>query len=500
MLTVRASGILLHLTSLPNRLGIGDLGPEALKFIDFLAQAGQGYWQVLPTMPTMVRTENSPYRATSAFAGNPLLISLELLCQEGLLHEDDLEACSGIPCGRVDYRQVTAAKHALLALAWKNHKVKDIHAGAFQEFCQDNAIWLDDFALFTVLQQGFAGLAWCDFPTHYRLHEPEALARYLEQNRDDVNREKFKQFIFYRQWHALRRYANENAVQIIGDMPIYVGYDSSDVWSHPHLFKLYENGHTRAVAGVPPDRFSHTGQRWGNPVFDWGRMRHEHYGWWIARLKHSFAMFDAVRIDHFRGFLEYWEIPSHAPDASHGSWQPGPGEHFFQALQRYRLFPPIIVEDLGTITPDVRELVDKLGFPGMRVLQFGFEDDSGATVHLPHNHVPNAVLYTGTHDNNTLRGWFEDELDSHRRLGLSQYLGHPVSAGKVSRELVRMAMMSVCRLTIIPMQELLDAGSDARMNRPGIDVGNWEWRLAADIATPELAATLREMVIQYGRI
>jgi 4-alpha-glucanotransferase len=493
----RASGILLHVSSLPSEFGIGDLGPEAYRWVDFLAGAGQSIWQVLPLNPTTAEGHNSPYQSASAFAGNPLFISPSLLGEAGLLTEGDLRRFKAPGGETIDYGAAYTLKRELLDLTYGRF-VSGAQTGAYDEFCARNASWLNDFALFMAIARSHPGRGPHELPAPLRDRTPEGLAEIRREEREEVERQKFFQYLFSRQWHELKRYANGRGVQIVGDLPFYTGGGSADVWANPSLFKLDESKRPRFVAGVPPDAFSATGQLWGNPVYDWDRHMKTGYGWWIARMRRNLELFDIVRIDHFRGFAASWEIPAGDETAAGGGWADGPGDAFFRALLRHWPFPPIIAEDLGMITADVRELMRRYQFPGMKVLLFAFDGDS-ANPYLPHNHETNAVLYTGTHDNNTARGWFEDEAGPDQKRRLAEYVGAEPAGGEVWWELIRLAMMSVCGLAVIPMQDVLGLGSAARMNRPAVATGNWEWRLRRDQATDDIAVRLSRLAETYGR-
>ena len=451
----RTSGILLHLTSLPSRFGIGDLGPEAYRWVDFLEQSCQRFWQVLPVNPTTHEGRNSPYRSSSAFAGNPLLISPELLRDDGLLTDQDLEAYPGLPTDRVDYDQVIPHKRRLLERA---HEVLRSRGP------NHNRDWLDDFTLFVALRERHAGRPPVEWAPPLRDRDPEALETALRDEAEVVERERFLQYVFHNQWLTLKRYAAARGVHIAGDLPFYVGYESADVWSHPGLFKLDESKKRTVVAGVPPDSFSADGQLWGNPIFDWETHKSDGYAWWVSRLRRNLDMFDLVRLDHFRGFAAHWEV------------------------------------DLGLIPPDVRELLRDAGLPGMKVLLFAFGGETGMNPYTIHNHDPGAVVYTGTHDNNTVRGWFETEASPEETQAVAEYLGTLPSHNTIHDDFIRMAMMSVGQLTVIPMQDWLGLGAEARMNRPAVEDGNWEWRMGGDAATADLANRITRITKIYGRV
>ena len=491
----RESGVLLHPTSLPGPHGIGDLGAEARRFVDFLQAARQGLWQVLPTGPT--GHGNSPYASPSSTAGNPLLISLETLMKEGLLSGHDIQHAPALPAERVAYDAVIALKMPLLRRAWRAFESgATAHQRAeLESFCGENKGWLDDYALFAALKDAHGGAPWQQWEPDIAARRPRALQQWRLQLDDDVRFHRFVQFEFFRQWAVLKRYANERGVRIIGDIPIFVALDSADVWSRPELFHLDDRGNPTVVSGVPPDYFSKTGQRWGNPLYRWDVLAQEGYGWWIQRFRVALSQVDLVRIDHFRGFQAYWEVPARQKTAEHGRWVAGPGESFFRALEAVLGPLPVIAEDLGVITPEVEALRESLGYPGMKVLQFAFGSDA-RNPHLPHNFTHNCVVYTGTHDNDTTVGWFASRSQKERAAVL-RYLGRP--PGEIHWEMVRLAFSSVATIAIVPLQDLLGLGTEARMNLPGKAEGNWEWRFTPDRLGTHLAERLRELAETYGR-
>jgi 4-alpha-glucanotransferase len=494
----RASGILLHVTSLPSPFGVGDLGPGAYRFVDFLAEARQSLWQVLPLNPTGPGRGASPYNAMSAFAGYPLLISPERLVEEGWLAPEDLPPTPDLPEDRVDYPRALALKRSLLEKAFERFRQRRPDPD-YRRFVEAHAAWLEDYALFVALTEHFGERSWDQWPRALRDRHPAALERARRRLGRRVAMEKFWQYLFFRQWHALRAYARDRGIQIIGDLPIYVDYHSADVWVHPDLFQLDDQKRPTHVAGVPPDYFSATGQRWGHPVYRWDVLHRRGYDWWVRRVAHNLSLYDVIRIDHFRGLVAYWEIPAHEPTAVHGRWVTAPAEDFFRTLLKRFPCLPIIAEDLGVITPDVREFMERWSLPGMRVLLFAFGADMPTNPYAPHNHVRHCVVYTGTHDNNTVRGWFEQEATDEDRRRLFRYLGRTVTADEVAWEMIRLAMMSVADWVIVPMQDVLGLGAEARMNVPGTPTGNWEWRLRPHSLTPELARRLADMTETYGR-
>jgi 4-alpha-glucanotransferase len=498
MFKKRASGILLHISSILTDYGIGDVGPAAHEFVDFLKRAGQNYWQILPLNYTMIKTNFSPYNCFSAFAGNPLLISPDLMYRDGLLRKEELKEKPVFPAGRVDYRKVFAWKSKLFNKAFA--RCGGLSAlGDYDQFAGQNMSWLEDFATFLALKRHFGGRPWSEWPSELRDRKKRALVSIKKQLQERIDRECFLQYVLFKQYSSLRDKCSENAVTIIGDLPIYVAHDSADVWVHPDLFKLDRSKNAKFVAGVPPDYFSRTGQLWGNPIYNWQQLGRTNYDWWMRRIGHNLKLYDLVRIDHFRGLVAYWQVPAGEKTAVRGKWIQAPTKAFFSTL--FRRFPSaaIFAEDLGYITADVREVVSKYGLAGMRVLQFGFDGNSIDNPHYPHNHVENCLVYTGTHDNNTTRGWFETEATKEQKECLSDYLGHKVSAKTAAQEMIRMAMASVAKVAIIPMQDLLGLGTEARMNRPSKKRGNWLWCMQKGQATPALAKELKKKVETYGR-
>jgi 4-alpha-glucanotransferase len=494
----RGSGALLHITSLSSPYGIGDLGPEAYRFADFLVDTKQGLWQILPLNITAPSHGNSPYQSVSAFAGNPLLISPEFMVRDGLVSGSDVETMANYPKGRVDYRGVIADKERLFEVAYERfRRWSDKHE--YERFCMENSSWLDDFALFVALREKWPQRAWTDWPREIRDRQPEALGSLQRELHDGIERAKFLQYVFFEQWRSLKGYCNQRGIQIFGDIPIYVIHDSVDVWSNPGLFKLDDAKRPSVVAGVPPDYFSETGQLWGNPIYRWDVLRESGYAWWIRRMEHNARLYDLVRVDHFRGLVGYWEVPAGETNAINGKWVEAPAEDFFNALLRRYPQLPIIAEDLGVITPDVREVMRRFGLSGMKVLLFAFGDDLPTNPYIPHNLPRNCVLYTGTHDNNTARGWFEREASPEIRQRVFRYLGREVPAEEIHWELIRVAMMSVANMAIFPMQDVLGLGEEARMNRPATTEGNWQWRLLPDQLTSSLAKRLLQMTEIYGR-
>jgi 4-alpha-glucanotransferase len=495
MLTERGSGILLHPTSLPGAFGAGDFGAEAYKFVDWLAGAGQSSWQILPLGE--IGPGNSPYMSRSAFAGNILLIDLVELAGLGWLSREDLEPDPGFRAERVDFARMQPFRMERLRRAAVRFFAsrRDAMHKAFDAFCAEESGWLDDFALYMTISGRENRRDWCRWPKELVRREPRVLRRLERDHADETGFWKFSQWCFSRQWSSLRRYANDRGVRIVGDVPIFVAGQSADVWSHQELFELDENGCPTVVAGVPPDYFSETGQLWRNPLYRWDVHEKTGYAWWIARLRHALTLADWVRIDHFRGFAAYWEIPADAPNAIAGKWEPGPGEKLFRAFEQAFPHLPIIAEDLGLITPDVLELRDKFNLPGMRVLQFAFGDGEGNHF-LPHHYVANTVAYTGTHDNDTTLGWWHTAPEHIKAFAL-QYLGS--DGREIQWDMMRALSRSVANLVVFPLQDVLGLSSEHRMNFPGKPEGNWEWRFTWEQLRPEQTAALAEMTAQNNR-
>jgi 4-alpha-glucanotransferase len=491
----RASGILLHPTCLPGPYGIGDIGPQAQSWLEFLSNSGCGLWQILPLGPTGYG--DSPYQCFSAFAGNPYMISPEALVQDGLLSASDLDDLPEFSEDQVDFGQVISWKLSILDRAFSHFErstsptIRRDHA-IFHDKHKD---WLEDFALFMALKEAHGGASWTMWEPSLRERQPEALASARHKSGEAIRRQAFRQFIFFRQWDALHAHASQLGIKIIGDIPIFVAHDSSDVWSNPELFYLDKNGNPSVVAGVPPDYFSPTGQRWGNPLYRWRVHKADGYTWWLKRIHATLVMVDIVRLDHFRGFAAYWEVPGRAKTAEKGRWVRAPGKHFFQALQDDLGVLPVIAEDLGVITPDVDALRVRFSLPGMKILQFSFAGDPQDPF-LPHNYPRNCVVYTGTHDNDTARGWYErvpeGERDFYRR-----YLDR--SGENIAWDLIRACWSSVAVWALAPMQDFLNLGNEARMNYPGNPSGNWTWRMPAEGLNEELQERIKEINTLYGR-
>lgn len=477
-LDTRASGVLLHPTSLPGDTGIGSMNPHLRRFLDFLQTSGFSYWQVCPLGPTGYG--DSPYQSFSTFAGNPYLIDLHQLVGAGLLHDADLVALQVLEGARVDFGKLYERFWPILETAWErfqaNRTLLPAEWGDFEQFKQDKADWLEGYALFMALKEKFGGKPWLEWPTQYRSFDSAQDNKAAEGIEDRVEAQMFYQFLFFSQWDAVREMARQRGISIIGDVPIFVALDSADVWSDPELFQLGRDGKPKAVAGVPPDYFAPKGQLWGNPLFDWKRMEKDGYAWWIRRMEAAASLYDVIRIDHFRGFQDYWSVPASHKDASKGKWMPGPGIDFFAKLKSALPGLKMIAEDLGVITDDVRKLRDESGLPGMAVLQFAFGGGAD-NLYLPHNLSQNCVIYPGTHDNDTTIGWYQGTTDSVRH-HVRQYFR--VSGQEINWDFIRSAYSSTARLAIIPMQDLMNLGAEARFNTPGVAEGNWQWRYLSD--------------------
>ena len=491
----RGSGVLMHITSLPSSHGIGDFGPSAYSFADFLFDTHQKYWQILPLTPTDTIYHNSPYNSISAFACNPLLISPDLLAEEGIIDKDSIRVSEASFRERVDYVKVSEYKRKVC-----NRIINKKPDKGYKKFCEENFDWLDDYALFMALRGHFNGKLWSEWPYELRDRKSKTLNTWRKKLKNEIESESLVQYLLFKQWHRLKSYCNAKDIKIIGDMPIYVDYNSSDAWVNPGIFKLDAQKRPFVIAGVPPDYFSETGQLWGNPVYDWPKLKNMNYDWWIKRLKHVLSLYDIVRIDHFRGLVAYWEVSAEEKTAVNGKWVKAPVKNFLNtALKKIKGFS-IIAEDLGLITPDVVEIMKYYGFPGMKVLQFAFGGKTSDNPYAPHNHTENCVLYTGTHDNNTTRGWFENDMTNEEKENLFRYIRKQVFSEEISWEFIRMAMSSVANTAIIPVQDMLSLGEDARMNRPSTIKDNWEWRLRSFDPIYAIKDRLKEYTWTYGRV
>jgi malto-oligosyltrehalose synthase/4-alpha-glucanotransferase len=497
----RGAGILLHITSLPSAFGIGDMGHDAKAFAGFLYRSKQHYWQLLPINPTEAGQGHSPYSAISAKAGNPLLISLEALAKEKLLDSRELEPYRLPVQAKADYAKAEETKYTLFDKAYKNylsgsfgHLQKD-----FEQFCSKEKNWLDGFALYAVLKKKNGGKPWYEWENEFKNRSAEALEKFTEEQKAKIDKTKWLQFIFFRQWKELKDYCNNMNIQLVGDMPFYVSYDSADVWANREIFALDEDGNRTGMAGVPPDAFSADGQLWGMPVFRWDVLKERNYDWWVERLKTNIELFDLVRLDHFRAFDEYWEVPAGETTAKHGRWKPCPGKDLFDTVQKQLGQLPFIAEDLGEITDSVYQLRDAFHLPGMKVLQFAFGGDMPHSPHIPHHHDPNFLVYTGTHDNNTTAGWYRTETDDEMKKRIALYLGKDFSPDEIHKELARLAYSSVARIVILPLQDVLGLDEHSRMNTPSSGENNWSWRLMPRQLSAEAEQRLREWCQTYDR-
>lgn len=493
----RVSGVLLHITSLPSYGGVGDFGPAAYEFVEFLNAAKQRLWQVLPLSPTGYGS--SPYSALSAFAGNYQLISLEWLVRDGWLAQERIEGLPGHN-GPADFGAAFQLKLPLIEEAAGNFldHASDEDRQRFGRFCQDNIAWLTDYSLFNILRRRFEYKSWNEWPEEFALRKPEALAKLMNEAARELLVEQAVQFFFDEQWRALKKYANEHQVKILGDIAIFVSYDSADVWTHPEIFELDEKRVPIRVSGVPPDYFSKTGQRWGNPLYRWGLLHDQGFAWWVDRVRRALALYDMVRLDHFRGFEAYWSIDVAEETAMNGHWVKAPGHAFFNRLKEIFGDLPFIAEDLGLITPEVDELREFFGMPGMRILQFGFAD-RGGHLYLPHRMVPNTVVYTGTHDNNTTLGWWREDTTPLERENAQTYLREIDHDGQIVWSMIKAAATSVANTCIFPLQDILHLGSEARMNKPSSASGNWNWRFDRHALHPDFARKMAALMCMSDR-
>ena len=488
----RLSGILLHVTSLPSYGGVGDFGPAAYAFVDFLHAAKQRMWQVLPLSPTGYGS--SPYSALSAFAGNPLLISVEKLVEAGWLAAGEIEGLPGHE-GPADFAAAMQHKLPLIERAAANFldQASPEQRLRFQQFCNGNAGWLPEYAMFNILRRQFGYSSWHQWPQEFARRDPDTMLRLMNERGRELAIEQAVQFFFDSQWCTLRAYCAARDIRILGDVAIFVNYDSADVWTHPEIFELDENLLPLRVSGVPPDYFSATGQRWGNPLYKWGLLQERGFDWWVARVRRALSLYDSVRLDHFRGFEAYWSIEAVEQTAMNGQWVKAPGYELFQHLKERLGDLPFIAEDLGLITPEVDALREHFGMPGMRILQFGFAD-RGGHMYLPHRYVPNTVAYTGTHDNNTTLGWWQHDATEIERNALQAYLGPMLHGNEVVWAMIRAVARSVANICIVPLQDVLHLGSEARMNTPAAGAGNWTWRFRLDALHPDLALQLAHLM------
>ncbi|WP_261344248.1 4-alpha-glucanotransferase [Stieleria varia] len=495
----RKSGVLLHVTSLPGRFGIGDFGPEAFRFVDFLNAASQSVWQILPLTVTSSFTGNSPYSSLSAFALNPLLVSPEILLREGLTTQENVECIYARESGPAHFRRVRMLKEAILQESFQQFQKTSQFTEEFDAFLKDSSQWLEDYVQFVVLKEVFGGQVWWEWPTPFRDRDEDELLRFTRLYRQQLQYHRFVQFILWKQWSAVRSYCHEKGVQVMGDLPIYVETDSADVWAHPECFKLDDDHRPEWVAGVPPDYFSATGQLWGNPVYRWDVLQEQRYQWWIERFRHNIKLYDLIRIDHFRGLVQYWEVSAGEETAIDGQWADVPTRDFLDTAFSHVDASHFIAEDLGTITDDVHEIMDHYQLAGMKVLLFAFGDDLVEHPYLPHNYVENCVAYTGTHDNNTVVGWFHHEMMAAEEENLREYLGRDVSADTIACEMIQLIWESKAKLCIAPLQDLLGLDETSRMNVPGVGADCWRWRCPYLSFNDELAARLKALTVATGR-
>ncbi|MBQ8514080.1 MAG: 4-alpha-glucanotransferase [Ruminococcus sp.] len=493
----RSAGILLSISSLPSRYGIGCFDESAYRFVDWLAAAGQTYWQILPLGPTSYG--DSPYQSFSTFAGNPYFISLDEFVKEGLLTEEDCKSADAeVSPRRVDYRKLYQNRWPLLKMAYGNSRIAEEEE--FAAFCEENE-WLSDYALFMALKDQYKGAAWSEWDEALRLRREDALEQARQALADEIGFYKFLQYHFYRQWEKLKAYANEKGIQIIGDIPIYVALDSADTWASPQLFQLDENNVPKAVAGCPPDGFAADGQLWGNPLYDWEKHKATGYQWWISRLAHCFKLYDVVRIDHFRGFDAYYSIPYGDENARNGHWEKGPGMELFRKAEKVLGRKDVIAEDLGFMTDTVRQLVKDSGFPNMKVLEFAFDsrDTGSRNDYLPHNYDENCIAYTGTHDNQTITSWFETITEEEQAMARAYLCDHHTPDQELYKGFIALIMRSKANVCIIPMQDWLGLNDDSRMNKPSTVGTNWKWRMKPEEMSRALCEEIRQNTQIYGR-
>ena len=494
---MREQGILMPVSSIPSRYGMGTFGKESYEFVDFLKKAGQKLWQILPLGP--VGYGASPYQSFSTFAGNPYYIDLEFLIEDGYLTREECDACDfGNHENYIDYEKMYLQRFPLLRKAWERAVKKGLETKKdYVAFLKKSMNWLDDYALYMALKDAFPGKCFIEWERDIRLREPLAMAKYRRELADEIRFYQFQQYLFDKQWRELKLYANKAGVKIVGDIPIYVEFDSADTWAHPELFQLDESGMPTAVAGCPPDAFSSTGQLWGNPLYNWEYHQKTNYAWWMQRIGYCYELYDVVRIDHFRGFDEYWSVPYGAETAAGGHWEEGPGIELFETMKRKLGKKRVIAENLGFLTDSVVKLLEDTGYPGMKVLQFAF-DANGESIYLPHNYDHNCVVYTGTHDNETTAGWITTRTEQDREF-LERYLNRKRDED-LCWELIRTAVASVADIAIIPMQDYLALGNEARINTPSTLGDNWKWRMSKGAATDELAEKIYGLTKMYGRL
>ena len=497
----RSSGVFLHPTSLPGEYGIGSLGETAYKFIDFLSKAGQKIWQMCPLGPTGYG--DSPYQSFSAFAGNSYLIDLQKLVKDGYLAKGDLATDKDFPSKRVDYGQVINFKMPLLRAAFNNFKSMDIpeEKKRFREFCSENKEWLDDYALFRAVKERFDGCAWTEWDDDIRFRREDALIKYRQESAEKIEFRKFLQYIFFKQWAEVKDYANQAGVKILGDIPIFVALDSADAWANPEMFFFDEDLKPTKVAGVPPDYFNENGQLWGNPLYDWEQLKKNNYQWWVKRVEKQLDLVDILRLDHFRGFAQYWAVPYGAETAINGTWEDGPGKELFEVIKEKLDELPIVAEDLGVVTDDVEELRDCFDFPGMKILQFAF-DNQEENEYIPPYETENCIVYTGTHDNNTTLGWYQEDVKEDDKQRMLDYLAENLTNrhDDIVWDLMELGWQSKAVIAIAPLQDFLSLGSEARFNTPGTSSGNWQWRYSKDMIDEELITKMKDITKRNNRL
>jgi 4-alpha-glucanotransferase len=495
----RGAGILLHITSLPSAFGVGDIGPTARTFANFLHSSKQKYWQLLPLNPTSIDAGYSPYSSVSSMASNTLLISLEDLGEQGLLTKNDLNENSLPLTDKVNYRSAEKIKTVLLQKAYQNFVNSKTSTKAFEKFCEREAYWLDDYALYALLKDHHQQKRWNDWPDGYKNRDPDKLNTFKSQHSDKLRFTQWMQFVFDQQWENLKTHCNALNLKLFGDLPFYVSHDSVDVWTSPEIFSLDKRGSMYSSAGVPPDYFNDDGQHWGMPVYQWDVMKEDHYSWWMQRLQRNMKYFDLLRLDHFRAFADYWEVPAKEKTAKKGQWKPGPGASFFKAAQEEFKTLPFVAEDLGDINDAVYKLRDDFQLPGMAVLQFAFGDNMATSSYIPHRHIPNSIVYTGTHDNNTTVGWLRKDADRATLKRLVDYAQRDVHEENVHDVFAQMAYGSVSNTVILPLQDILGLNEKSRMNTPASTTKNWTWRMEPDALTKTIAKRLAKWVDTYGR-
>ncbi|WP_431294198.1 4-alpha-glucanotransferase [Pedobacter sp. P26] len=498
----RSAGVLMHISALPSRFGIGDLGPGAYKFVDFLAKSRQRYWQVLPLNPTKKETGYSPYSSNSSMAGNMMLISPESLFEQDLLNESDLNACMLPETGPVDFEKTEVMKQQILNKAYQLFKAKrnEKLVDEFNLFCRTEQDWLADFSVYTCIKQHFKGKEWFNWSEKFKLKDVQTIVKFEKGNQAEIEEIKWNQFIFYHQWYRLKEYANAKDIELIGDLPFYLDYDAVEVWAQRENFLLDKNGNRTEVAAVPPDYFNEKGQLWGMPVYNWEKMKEDDFKWWENRLKKNQQLYNLLRLDHFRAFSNYWQVAASKEDAVDGTWKPGAGAAFFKTMEKKLGKLPFIAEDLGEISADVEQLRKQFRLPGMKVLQFAFGEDLAGSVHIPHQFgSSNFIVYTGTHDNNTTLGWFKNETDANVKKRLSKYVGAEVNEKNINTILIGLCYASIAKIAIIPMQDILQLDETARMNIPGKATGNWAWRADKNFIKEETINWLKAETELYGR-